>query len=319
MKLTSSKISKLSRLLALACAGSCLMLTGCFTGVESTKKINLSRDDRKLIALSDEDTLMNAVRPQPLGEWLPGKRFLISDGRISLLFDRYGTTISPTDTASLAGDTLVYEGRDVRRLPDGGSETILMMRHGGQIFRYPSGKTPEAALSAVSSGELPMLIDLDMVSKADSLLRGRQLWIRTDLWYDMGGNRISGRKFVPVKVLGVVPGSMVFPLRLTLEDDRGKRFMQLMNMGSGANESRSFARLFRLTDPHLSYPSISDENWALIQSGRVREGMTKEECRLALGNPSFTDSGRDYSSTLDIWRYDDGTFLRFRDGLLVNE
>lgn len=303
--------------LAAVAAGSGVALTGCFTGVESTKKIGLSRDDRKLIALSAEDTLMNAVRPARLANWQQGKQFLVSDGRISLLFDRYGSAATAVDTGALTGHTLSFSGIDSRRLPDGSVEAVLLMRDGDRTYRYPTGKSVADAPSKVVSSELPMLIDLDMVSQADRLLRSKELWIRTSLWYDENGSRIAGYKFVPLTVDAVEPGTMVFPLKLILTDGSGRKLMQLMNLGSGSNESRSFARLFRLTDPHKDYPSISDETWRLIQRGKVREGMTKEECRLSLGNPSYTDTGHDYSSTLDIWKYDDGTFLRFRDGLLV--
>ena len=33
-----------------------LMLAGCFTGIESTQKINITREDRKLLTLTEEDT-----------------------------------------------------------------------------------------------------------------------------------------------------------------------------------------------------------------------------------------------------------------------
>ena len=91
-----------------------------------------------------------------------------------------------------------------------------------------------------------------------------------------------------------------------------------MTPAPGANDSSPSPKLYRLSAPTTSYPAISDENWALIQKGKIRLGMTKEECRLSLGNPTSTDSGHDYSSTIDIWKYEDGTFLRFQDGLLID-
>jgi hypothetical protein len=45
--------------------------------------------------------------------------------------------------------------------------------------------------------------------------------------------------------------------------------------------------------------------------------MTKEECRLSLGNPAEVDTGHDYSQTLDLWKYNDGTTLWFEDGILT--
>lgn len=295
-----------------------LMLAGCFTGIESTKKINITREDRKLLTLTEEDTFLNKIHGQPLAEWNTGKQFIVSDGRISLLFDRSGGYHEHSDTSGMAGRHLAFKGISHRRLPDASEETVLLLSDETNEFRLPTGKSPLESRYGVQSSDIPMLIDLDMVKDADRLLTGRKLWIRTALWYDIDGNRMAGRKFIPVTVERVEPGTMVFPLRLTLSDESGLIFIQYMNIGNGSNESRSFAKLFRLSDPRTSYPAISDENWALIQKGKIRLGMTKEECRLSLGNPTSTDSGHDYSSTIDIWKYEDGTFLRFQDGLLID-
>ena len=46
--------------------------------------------------------------------------------------------------------------------------------------------------------------------------------------------------------------------------------------------------------------------------------MTKDECRLSLGNPDELQSGHNTSQTLDIWQYSDGTYLFFSDGILTN-
>lgn len=295
-----------------------LMLAGCFTGIESTKKINITREDRKLLTLTEEDTFLNKIHGQPLAEWNTGKQFIVSDGRISLLFDRSGGYHEHSDTSGMTGRHLAFKGISHRRLPDASEETVLLLSDEKNEFRLPTGKSPLESRYGVQSSDIPMLIDLDMVKDADRLLTGRKLWIRTALWYDIDGNRMAGRKFIPVTVERVEPGTMVFPLRLTLSDESGLIFIQYMNIGNGSNESRSFAKLFRLSDPRTSYPAISDENWALIQKGKIRLGMTKEECRLSLGNPTSTDSGHDYSSTIDIWKYEDGTFLRFQDGLLID-
>ncbi len=295
-----------------------LMLAGCFTGIESTKKINITREDRKLLTLTEEDTFLNKIHGQPLAEWNIGKQFIVSDGRISLLLDRSGGYHEHSDTSGMTGRHLAFKGISHRRLPDASEETVLLLSDEKNEFRLPTGKSPLESRYGVQSSDIPMLIDLDMVKDADRLLTGRKLWIRTALWYDIDGNRMAGRKFIPVTVERVEPGTMVFPLRLTLSDESGLTFIQYMNIGNGSNESRSFAKLFRLSDPRTSYPAISDENWALIQKGKIRLGMTKEECRLSLGNPTSTDSGHDYSSTIDIWKYEDGTFLRFQDGLLID-
>ena len=90
-----------------------------------------------------------------------------------------------------------------------------------------------------------------------------------------------------------------------------------MNPSNRGLESRTFSTLFYLSDPKLRYPSIRRDVWDLIRNESVREGMTKEECKLALGNPDDVATGHDWSQTIDIWNYKNGTFLQFQDGLLT--
>ncbi len=295
-----------------------LPLSSCFTGVEGTKRIELSREEKKNLTLTAEDTFLNQIPHPTLDHWEKGKVFIISDQRLALLFDNPGNNSSLHDTLSLVGRKLRFEGTDSRLLPDGSREGIILLSDGNITYRLPSGKSPQQMLTLITGSSLPMLIDVDAVQQVDNLLQNKKLWIRTDLWYDTLDNRLAGKKFVPVTVTRVEPGTFVFPLRVILRDESGKKFIQYMNLGNSANESRSFSRLFRLNDPRRNYPTISDPNWERIQNGQVTPGMTKEECRLALGNPTSVDSGHDYSSTIDIWQYDNGVFLRFQDGLLVS-
>lgn len=89
--------------------------------------------------------------------------------------------------------------------------------------------------------------------------------------------------------------------------------------GSSSNyESRSFSSLFSLNDPKLAYPGITPEIWEIICRGGLTVGMTKEECKLSLGNPKEVDTGHDWNSLMDYWKYDDGTYLLFQDGRLIN-
>lgn len=46
-----------------------------------------------------------------------------------------------------------------------------------------------------------------------------------------------------------------------------------------------FNDLFGIGNLKAKYPSITEEMWQLISRGEVRKGMTKEECKLALGDP----------------------------------
>ena len=46
-----------------------------------------------------------------------------------------------------------------------------------------------------------------------------------------------------------------------------------------------FGDLFGIGNLKAKYPNITEEMWQIISKGEVRKGMTKEECKLSLGDP----------------------------------
>ncbi len=291
----------------------CLTVS-CHTGIESTKTITLSKSERKQLEASPEEKLMEDVKAPMLSEWKEGKKFLVSDNRASLVFDPYSMI---NDQEELGGKIIEYAGVTLKATPGGADEAVIVFKNGSGSLQYSTGKNTNDAATSISSMDVPMLIDLELVDKVKDLLVGRKVWTRSQLWYDRNENKIDGRKFVPVEIVDVNPGTMVFPLKVYLIDENGKPAMMYMNAGTAGIESRTFQNLFSLTDPKDRYPSIHEDVWELIQRGQVRLGMTKEECKLALGNPSDVNSGHDWNSTIDFWQYPNGSYLRFQDGLLV--
>ena len=296
-----------------------LPLISCNTGIEATKTIKMSGADRRALQLTPDDHVMDSIFPQPLRDWRKGKRFLVTDNRAALIFDSNSEGLAAGD--SLRGETIVYDGVTSRRNPDGREECQVVFLRNGKRLLYSTRKSHYDALEQISSVEVPMLIDLDLVDKTRQRLSGRRLWTLSALWYDAQGEKKQGRKFAPVTVTDVAPGDMVFPLLVSFRTDSGDSASMLMNVASGeegsGRESRLFPSLFSLSDPKEKYPGIAPEIWDLICQGKVREGMTKEECKLAIGNPKEVASGNDWNNILDIWEYSDGTFLTFKDGLLV--
>ncbi|MDL2305603.1 hypothetical protein LJC72_09750 [Bacteroides sp. OttesenSCG-928-D19] len=62
------------------------------------------------------------------------------------------------------------------------------------------------------------------------------------------------------------------------------------------------------------FPYISQQHWSLIINGDVVLGMTKDECRLSLGDPvQFTSN---LNSRYETWFYN-GKVLEFEDGKLI--
>lgn len=299
-------------------------LTSCFTGVEGTKRIELSRSDLKRMRLTQEDTILqSALSPRLLTDLRPGDKFRITDNRLALFCDI--ETTDPEDTI-IRGRTVVFDGLFSRLTPSGTMERIIGFSDGKWLLTYPLGRTPASADSLPSS-RLPMLLDLKLVEEARGVLKGRKVWTRTALAYDSLGLRVNTLKFAPYTISEVLPCDGVFPLRIVLRPDSAAvasgtlspdpRYTYL-NLGNGRGESRTFALQFYLSDPHRRHPDIQEDVWHHIMAEKVMTGMTKQECRLALGSPGEIETGHDYSRLLDIWIYPDGTFLRFIDGRLAD-
>lgn len=291
-------------------------LSSCFTGIESTKKINLSREDKRFAEPTPEEKLMSQIKTEPLENWERGRRFIVSDDRaLMVIVPQQG--LLPTAPDSIKGRILEFAGVESKINAAGNLTLTVLFSDGIYLYAYDTGKEFNDAMKNLTSEQIPMLIDEEMVSQANNLLKGKKFWSRTNLWYDSLGNRIPGKKYVEVTVDKVSPGDMVFPLWMKIHTDKGDKGYVYMNFGSADNESRSFHNLFSLSNLRKHYSSIEEETWDYISRGEVKEGMTKEECRLALGNPVDTNSGHDYSQTLDIWSYENGKVLWFEDGRLV--
>lgn len=290
------------------------MLSSCFTGVEGTKTISLSREDRKTIKPSKEETFFQPVEGEPLSKWEKGRPFIAADNRTLIIFDQEGLPLDP-DEVGLGGKMLFFEGVTPRMAADGSEKAVLEFSQGDKRYHFNTGKKFAEVEDSFRSDMIPMMIDLKMVNSARTLLEGMKLWTKSALWYDEQGERITGKKYVPVTIDDVTPGNLVFPIKVKFHEPDGKTAWAMLNFG--IRESRCFENIFSLSDIREKYPNIEDENWALICAGKVAKGMTKEECKLALGNPKEVDSGRDYTQTLDLWQYPDGTVLWFEAGVLT--
>lgn len=303
--------------LSFVCGMAVVLCSSCFTGVEGTKKITMSGDDRKRAVVSAEEDFFSAVTGVPLSEWDYGKVFIASDNKALLVFEQEGLP-RDVDSVALGGQLLSYGGTGLKLAPDGKETlTIVFKNKSGQRFVYNTGLSREEGVVSTKSDQIPMLIDMDMVGNASAMLEGRTLWIKSPLWYDSAGVRKNGRKFDPVTVMSVKAGILAFPMQVEFKDTAGSLSYAFMSFGHSPNDSRSFANLFSLSDPRNRFKSVTDENWKSICNGTVRTGMTKEEVKLALGNPSEVEAGRSYSQTIDIWQYPDGGVLWFADGILT--
>lgn len=291
-----------------------MLFSACSTGIESTKKIKMNKYEARQMVKSDEQNYASQLHGVPLEKWEVGKEFMTMNQRALYLFDP--STTEQADNDSFAGKILKFVGSETSMTPDLKEECVLLFSDGGNIFKYNTGKTGQQALKEIDSSKLPLLSDINLIDEWKRMLMGKTLWTRSSLWYDEAGHRVDGLKFSEVTITDVAPATGDFPMRLKLQHADRTAYMY-MNYTSDTADSRNFAALFFLSDPKNKYPQISDENWHLIQAGRVGPGMTKDECRLALGTPDELRAGHSTSSTVDIWQYSNGTYLYFTDGLLT--
>ena len=186
---------------------------------------------------------------------------------------------------------------------------------GKNKYVYSTDKT----IDEIKSGyTIPFLIDMDVVRFVASKLEQRTCYIKTPIWYDLNEEMTAGRKFVEVRIDSVLPGNKVFPLKVMFTDIEARRKAILwMTAGGTVLKNRSFDALFSLTDLRKRFPDIESDVWQCIVAGKVKAGMTKDEVRLSLGNPSSINQRPTYEGVREYWYYPDGRYLYFEDGLLV--
>lgn len=287
------------------------MLQSCFTGIEGTGKIKLTKNDITASAPTAEDRILTSIKPEVINDWKEGRGFIVADEKLSILVE------NPSNVPLNLGDTIRYMGAIPKTGIDGGLKTSLKFEKDGGEINYIIDKPLEMAGSNVKATDLPMLLDIESIEEAKRLLVGKTVWTKTALWYDGEMEFKKGRKFEEVKITDILPGNSFFPIIIEFISTKGEHGRLMLNLGASGNESRSFSKLFSLKNPKDKYKNITPENWEAIQTETLRLGMTKEECKLSKGNPADVDMGHDYSNAMEIWYYPNGSYLRFSDGILI--
>lgn len=286
-----------------------LSLSSCssYKGVRDKDDDSLSRECSFMVSNFVEETL---------NEWYEGKEFVcVVDELPTLLETQKGVK---EDCFKLKGSIFKYI--DLREFQTWkGVETHIVYENSGLEFYYTITKP----LSDIGTSNyiplLPELVSVDYISKADSLLKGKEIYIKTANWYSVDGVEERGRRLVPVTVECVEAGNKVFPLSVifkTKEGQLAKVYTTMYNVRYTSQYS-TFDKLFTFDNPRDKYPQIKDNIWNLITQSSVALGMTKDECQISLGLPDKVDQIPEYSGLRERWSYKTGTYLEFKDGLLV--
>lgn len=301
-----------------------VFLSACFTGVESTPKIEESELKRaKAAKPTSEELFLQGVVPPVASEWRPGKALIVADPKIRIVLSNgAGDELAELN----AGEVLSFRGFESATSLLGGEATdVVFSTKKYPDLRYRLAVPPEALSGKDAPAvDVPFTVDPSLAHRADSLVMARtgQLYILSPLWYDAATEKaVSGYRLVEVLADSVRPGNHIFPLKLyfrVADPDlaatpvgSGEKMVYLADGGRTSGTTRTFASLFSFTDRRKRYPEISDEVWTLIINSRVREGMTKEECRLALGSPASVELSPTRVGDLERWGYSDGVYLIF--------
>lgn len=298
-------------IITIMCMAGAMWLTGCFTGVESTPRITDKEVKRQGVVATDEQRFLTDISPAAFSTWRPGKQWLVTGPKVKLVM----MTDAPADHELTAGDTITLAAS--QQVPGiTGTPTTVLTFADKSGNRYDYRVKANGDTLGTQRVTIPFTIDLDMVRRVDTAMRGRKLYIVSRMWLDSRGEPVTGRKFVPVTVTSVTGGNDMYPLTVHFVDSDGIEWGAYMSVGPDRASTRNFDTLFSFTDPYLRYPTIPADHWEMIVNGEIAEDMTREECRLSLGAPTNIDRRPTYGGVVEQWVYDDGRFLIFHDGLL---
>lgn len=291
--------------------------------MESTPRINAS-DVRKQQAagVSAEQLFLADVQPQRPSAWRKGRELLVSDDRIALIFNS-----ASDNTEHLSGHKIYFDTfTSALNLTGDDAAELVFRADDGRILHYRIPGMTMARLDTLKALDVPFTVDIELVNRVDSLMRGKRYYVRTPAWYTPDSRvAVQGLRHVEVMVDSVVPGDANFQAAVyfTLTDPElaaracpdGRNRMLYMSVGRN-RATRTFESFFAFENPRKSYPEIKDDVWRLIVESRVRDGMSRDECRLALGAPPAIERVPTYGGMRERWSYSDGVYLIFDDGML---
>jgi hypothetical protein len=163
--------------------------------------------------------------------------------------------------------------------------------------------------------DIDKLIYINEIDKARELLINKKLYFLSD--------PLSGHnKFIPVTIINIGTGSSILnrPVKIIYSIESGKEYstnIKLSGINSyGLQGDGNFYEKFSFENPRNKYPAILDEIWGFIQEGKVKIGMTVEECKLSWGTPKKINRTINNNSSSEQWVYSLNSYLYFEGGKL---
>lgn len=258
---------------------------------------------------------MSEILPEAPSEWREGKRFFVTDDKISIIF-----TPGDHGADSLAGRDLIFKRFEDAPSLTGNGATVAVFgleNYPGE-FRYRIDVSPKD-ISSRDRLDIPFTVERSLSESVSEAMKGNTYYISTPKWYQASDDsEVTGKRHIPVKINRIEPGTYIYPLKVYfIPEGNEKEYWIPMTVGSDRAATRNFYIVFNFENPRKRYPRITDETWQLITDSKVAAGMTRDECRLALGAPNSYRTIPVSNAIVEQWSYDDGMYLIFEDGILT--
>ncbi len=290
-----------------------LLLVGCaWNGAVFSKKE--LREELNTASAEEQFARDNFMEPNCL-LWEQGKPFVYTDRELTMLLSPIEGGVEADH--SYQGQRFTFHSIQEQDMY-GSPEASLVFESQERLYRHKTNKSLAELEQMSYTPFIPHLISLDLIAHAREVLVGKTLYLKSSLWYSPEGEEIEGRKLVPVTITDVQHGTEVLPAKVYFTDSRGVEATVLMRLSATASTGQylSFDRLFSFDNPRNTYPETTDTHWQLITASQVAEGMTKQECKLAIGSPDRVKQIPTYGGLKEQWFYNTGTYCLFEDGLL---
>ena len=258
---------------------------------------------------------MSDIVPESPAQWHEGKRFFVTDDKISIIF-----VPGPSVSDVHVGDDLIFKGFEEVPSLTGNGATVVVFAIEGQPgeLRYKIDVST-SDLAKRDRLDVPFTVEQSMVDRVGTAMNGNTYYIATPKWFKASDDAaVTVKRHIPVKINRVEPGTYIYPLKVYfMPEGYDEEYWIPMTIGTDRAATRNFHIVFNFENPRKRYPRITDETWEKITESKVVAGMTRDECRLALGAPNSYRTIPVINAVVEQWSYDDGMYLIFEDGILT--
>ncbi len=282
----------------------------------------LSAKRKKKVQVPSVEQLLQGIQLSSPGLWNQGMEFLyLSENVNASLMPE--SPLAVADTANYANTRWTFQGIVSEENWMGQQTMHLRFRNpNGYIYRFATGKLMSQLNDTTYHPALPGMLAIEPVRQCNERLQGSTFYLLLNDDRILVPDSVRLEKFVPVVIDSVTVGTEMAPLRVWFRhpQDNGTYHSSLLTSLPDSREnatSTPIQRFFASTDPYLNYPDIKPETWTLIRRNQVQQGMSLEECRLALGRPQRYERYPSKVGYVERWHYSDRKVLEFVDGRLL--